>query len=133
MLPAFQRGHLLFSVHRVLRGTFKADLKRCPRCPFIEHSADSELSRIQPKKPMHTSLLTPFFPEPIFQQNINDLEFSDAFKHITAQYGYYTLIDLASQPLSRLAKLPGFTILYQMEYSRFMETRNLGHYIDDPD
>ena len=82
---------------------------------------------------MHTSLLTPFFHEPIFQQNINDLEFSDAFKSIAEQYGYYTLIDLASQPISRLAKLPGFTLPFQMEYSRFMETRNLGHYIDDPD
>ena len=72
------------------------------------------------------------YPEPIFQQKIDDLAFSKAFKKVAEQGGYQKLIDLARTPVPVLGQHSRFSMKLLMEYSRFMEDRALGHYIDDP-
>ncbi|MHA4893298.1 hypothetical protein ACXZ1K_01000 [Pedobacter sp. PWIIR3] len=72
------------------------------------------------------------FPEPIFQEKIASLTFSAAFKLAAQQGGYEKLIDLARTPVPVLSAHSGFTNQLIMEYSRFMEDHQLGHYIDDP-
>ena len=73
------------------------------------------------------------YPESIFQQKISDLAFSKAFMKVAEREGYVKLIDLARTPMTVLGEHSHFSMKLLMEYSRFMETRDLGHYIDDPD
>lgn len=72
------------------------------------------------------------FPDSVFQQKINDLAFSKAFMKVAEREGYVKLIDLARTPVPILGEHSGFSMKLLMEYSRFMEDRDLGHYIDDP-
>ena len=75
--------------------------------------------------------MTSRFPEAIFKEEIKDLSFTEAFKHAAAAAGYRTLEALCRQPATALLEQGHFDVARLMEFSAFMERRDLGHYTDE--
>jgi DNA-directed RNA polymerase alpha subunit len=69
------------------------------------------------------------FDEPVLNQPIEQLAFSEEFKNKTGQLGFKTLASLLEHQPSDLLKLPGFGYRMLTEYIDFLEAAHLGKYI----
>lgn len=70
------------------------------------------------------------FPEPILHTPIQFLGLSKELTDLVLSLGFFSLADLLKMNTRVLLKFPGFSIHLLYEYINFLETRNLGKYID---
>jgi len=70
------------------------------------------------------------FVEPLLNQPITELDFSQEFKGVTELLGFFTLADLLEHHTAHLEKMPGFSQHLIYEFVDFLESRRMGHYID---
>lgn len=70
------------------------------------------------------------FQEPILNQPISTLEFSEKFKELTLKYHYLTPSDILHLPQPYdLLQHKGFDLRLLMEFTAFLTKNNLGHYL----
>ncbi|RYZ80585.1 MAG: hypothetical protein EOP04_25610 [Proteobacteria bacterium] len=79
---------------------------------------------------MTTQSLRHRYPEPVLHQPFEKLGFSQAFCTAATQAAFTNLAQLLALPTARLMLLPGFTLHHVYEYVGFVESQNLGHYVD---
>lgn len=69
------------------------------------------------------------FDEPVLNQPIEQLAFSEEFKIKTGQLGFNTLAELLEHHPSDLLQLPGFGYRMLTEMISYLEKRGLGKYV----
>lgn len=70
------------------------------------------------------------FKEPVLNKPIDQLKLGKQFLLICEVAGFYSLGYLLEVHTSELLNLPGFNYHILGEYIDFLESQNLGHYID---
>jgi hypothetical protein len=71
-----------------------------------------------------------YIAEPLLNEAIEKLAFSEEFRLVAETHEFYTLADLLHYSMAELLSRPGFDYRIWNEYVAFMKRHRIGHYLN---